>query len=148
MNPPSDTRSGESPSEGPASDAQDPGKRPSAGESPLATSLRPRGPAHLELVEREQDGEICLAAQGELDLLTAPKLTSTLGRILHSAQVDVVVDLTDTLFIDSAGLAALLNAQRSLTRRNRKLRVICGAGPVRRVIELARLLDILNVVSE
>jgi anti-anti-sigma factor len=68
-----------------------------------------------------------------------------LVRLLHTSQGDIVLDLNDTLFIDSAGLHVLLNTQRRLTRRNRKLRVICGSGPVRRVIELARLVDTLNV---
>jgi anti-sigma B factor antagonist len=114
-------------------------------QAPLASSLRPRGPAQLELIERDDGHETYLLAQGEVDVLTAPKLAAVLVRLLHTSQGDIVLDLNDTLFIDSAGLHVLLNTQRRLTRRNRKLRVICGSGPVRRVIELARLVDTLNV---
>lgn len=114
-------------------------------QAPLASSLRPRGPAQLELIERDDGHETYLLAQGEVDVLTAPKLAGVLVRLLHTSQGDIVLDLNDTLFIDSAGLHVLLNTQRRLTRRNRKLRVICGSGPVRRVIELARLVDTLNV---
>jgi anti-sigma B factor antagonist len=97
------------------------------------------------VIEREDDEGTYLLAAGEVDVLTAPKLAAALVRILHTVQGDVVVDLSETLFIDSAGLHVLLNAQRRLTRQGRKLRVICGSGPVRRVIEMARLLDTLNV---
>jgi anti-sigma B factor antagonist len=124
------------------------GGRSSDIEATLASSLRPRGPAQLELIERDRGDETYLLAQGEVDVLTAPKLAGALVRILHTARGDVVVDLNDTLFIDSAGLHVLLNVQRRLTRRGRKLQVICGSGPVRRVIELARLVDTLNVVDE
>jgi len=120
----------------------------SGSEATLASSLRPRGPAQLELVERDLGQETYLLAQGEVDVLTAPRLARALVRILHTSQGDVALDLNETLFLDSAGLHVLLNAQRRLTRRGRTLRVICRPGPVRRVIELARLVDTLNVVSE
>jgi anti-sigma B factor antagonist len=99
------------------------------------------------LIEQARGDAIHLMAQGEVDVLTAQKLAAALVRLLHNTSGDVVVDLSETLFLDSAGLHVLLNAQRRLTRRNRRLRVICGPGPVRRVIELARLLDTLNVAE-
>jgi anti-anti-sigma regulatory factor len=51
-------------------------------------------------------------------------------------------------FIDSARLQILLGAQRRLARAPRALTVVCPGGPVRRVIELARLIEVLGVVSE
>jgi anti-anti-sigma regulatory factor len=53
----------------------------------------------------------------------------------------------DGSFIDSLGLHTLLNVQRRLSRQSRSLAVICGEGPVRRAIELARLEDAFGVVS-
>jgi anti-anti-sigma factor len=78
-------------------------------------------------------------------VVTAPKLAMRLDTILRSGKGDVVVDLNDAEFLDSAGLHVLLNAQRRLTRRSRLLRVICAPGPIRHVIELARLGATLNV---
>ncbi len=77
--------------------------------------------------------------------MTAPKLASRLDAILRRRQGDVVIDLRQTTFLDSAGLHVLLNAARRLTRRSRRLGVICGPGPVRHVIELARLGETLNL---
>jgi anti-sigma B factor antagonist len=91
-------------------------------------------------------GIATVAVQGELDLLTAPKLAARIGELLRVEPCDVVLDLGETEFIDSAGLAILLNVQRQLERRGRQLRVICDDGPVRRVIELARLEEALGVV--
>lgn len=99
----------------------------------------------LELLEEDQGDATVVRARGEVDILTAPRLASCLDTILRGKQGDVVVDLTGTVFLDSAGLHALLNAQRRLTRQARRLRVICVPGPVRRVIELSRLLDTLDV---
>jgi anti-sigma B factor antagonist len=107
--------------------------------------LRPRGPVQLDLAQADHEGETLLQAHGEVDILTAPKLAATLDHIVRTGDGDVAVDLTETVFIDSAGLHVLLNTQRRLTRQDRRFRIICGPGPVRRVIEMARLLEALNV---
>jgi anti-anti-sigma factor len=56
-----------------------------------------------------------------------------------------VLDLRETEFIDSAGLQILLGIQRRLSQASRKLTVICDDGPVRRVIELTRLAEVLGL---
>jgi anti-anti-sigma factor len=86
-------------------------------------------------------------ASGEVDVMTAPRLSVELDAILRGQEGDVVVDLSETTFLDSAGLHVLLNAARRLTRRSRRLEVVCGPGPVRHVIELARLDGTLNLAD-
>jgi anti-sigma B factor antagonist len=124
------------------SPAEEPAKAAS-----LADSLRPPGPIQLELFEEVQDTRIVIRAVGEVDVMTAPKLSARLDGILRGQTTDVVIDLREASFLDSAGLVVLLNAARRLTRRSRRLEVVCGAGPVRHVIELARLGETLNLVD-
>lgn len=114
---------------------------------PLSRSLRPRGPVKLGLLEEIEHQRTLLRLSGELDLLTAPKLAARLDEAVRQREGDVVVDLSEVEFVDSAGLHALLNGQRRLIRLSRRLSVICGPGPVRRVFELARLVETLGVVS-
>ncbi len=83
---------------------------------------------------------------GELDVLTARKLTPQLDDIVRKHEGDAVIDLSRAEFIDSFGLTVLLSTQRRLERQGRSLSVICGEGPVRRAIEVARLLEPLLVV--
>jgi anti-sigma B factor antagonist len=114
----------------------------------LAESLRPRGPFRLELSEDGGEGDQTLIrAQGEVDVVTAPKLALQLDKHLRTGRGDVVVDLSGTEFLDSAGLHVLLNAQRRLSRSDRVLRVLCPPGPARHVIELARLTETLGVTD-
>lgn len=115
--------------------------------SRLASALRPRGPIHFELSEHQTGDETVIRAEGEVDLMTAPKLAGVLDRALRTQTGDVVVDLRDATFLDSTGLHVLLNAQRRLTRRSRQLRVFCTPGPVLHVIELARLTATLGVAA-
>ncbi|HUA46354.1 MAG TPA: STAS domain-containing protein [Solirubrobacteraceae bacterium] len=119
----------------------------SAHEGTIGGSLRPRGPIQLALTTRYGGRETVVTVAGELDILTVPRLARTLDDIVRHRRVDVVIDLTRTDFIDSLGLHALLNVQRRLAERSRRLTVICDPGPVRHSMELARLTDALGVVS-
>lgn len=113
----------------------------------LATALRPRGPITLRVVKRTAPGLSVLEVGGEVDLLTAGRLATDVDHEVRRGDGDLVVDLRGAEFMDSVGLHVLLNAQRRLTRQGRRLAVVCPPGPVRRVLELARLLETLGVVS-
>ena len=112
----------------------------------LAGSLRPRGPIQLTVSTRHQAGATILTVSGELDVLTAPRLSRPLDDVIRRQADDVVIDLSDAGFIDSLGLRTLLGAERRLARQSRSLAVVCGHGPVRRAIELARLAGAVGLV--
>lgn len=112
---------------------------------PLRRSLRPRGPVQFDLAQHDEPDRIILELAGELDILTAPRLSAELDAIVRRTRADVVIDLRKAVFIDSAGLHILLNIHRRLEGAGRQLRVVCGDGPVKRVIELARLTKTLGV---
>jgi anti-sigma B factor antagonist len=116
-------------------------------ETPLRDALRPRGPVRLGVSERPQRDSILVRVDGELDLLTAPRLATRVDHVIRECAGNVVLDLREVDFIDSAGLQVLLGARRRLTRGSRGLVIVCDDGPVRRVIEAARLLDALGVVA-
>lgn len=119
----------------------------SAHDATIGGSLRPRGPIQLAVATRREGHATVVSVAGELDVLTVPRLMTTLDDLVRRKQGDVVLDLTRTAFIDSLGLHALLNVQRRLTERSRRLTVICHEGPVRYAIELARLSEAFGVVS-
>lgn len=116
-------------------------------ETSIGGELRPSGPVRLRLTERRLGDATVICVAGELDVLTAPRFASLITEIIRTRPVDVLVDLRETDFIDSAGLHILLNAQRRLRQRSSRLAVICASGPVRRVLELSRLIDTLCVVA-
>lgn len=113
----------------------------------IARSLRPRGPVALRLAKRHAPEVTVLEVGGEVDILTAAKLGTEIDAEVRCGVGDLVIDLRGTDFVDSAGLHILLNAQRRLTRQGRALAVLCEPGPVRRVFELARLIETLGVVA-
>ena len=113
----------------------------------LRGSLRPRGPIQLGLSTRHEGDLTVVTVTGEVDVLTAPKLSICVDEVIRRYRGDVAIDLSEAGFIDSLGLRALLGAQRRLERQRRSLVVVCGRGPVRRAIELARLDQALGLVA-
>jgi anti-sigma B factor antagonist len=92
------------------------------------------------LIDETRRGEaVVLRLRGDLDLKTAPNLRVQLADLVRRCDADVVLDLEGVAFIDSTGLAAMLNALRRLTRANRRLMLVCPDGPVLRILRLTRL---------
>jgi anti-sigma B factor antagonist len=106
------------------------------------TGARPahrEGGAGLDITWRQDGAAVVLTLRGELDMRTVPSLRKELARALERGAGPVVVDLSDVAFIDSTGLAALLNALRRLTRANRRLLLVTPEGAVLRLLRLTRL---------
>jgi anti-anti-sigma factor len=98
------------------------------------------------LLVRQQQlaGAICLVLTGELDLAGVSVLQSQFRGIAH-AEDHVIVDMGGLRYIDSSGAKVLLEAQRSLSRRNRRL-VLAAVQPLaRRVIDIMGLERIIPI---
>jgi anti-sigma B factor antagonist len=93
----------------------------------------------IHIGEQSLEGACVLTVAGELDMAAAPLLSEKLNELIRSGSGDVIVDLERVGFIDSTGLAVLLNALRRLTRARRRMAVLIGNGAVRRAFEVTRL---------
>jgi anti-sigma B factor antagonist len=83
--------------------------------------------------------------RGEIDLVTSPKLVVAGREALREGATSVTVDLCAVTFMDSSGLAALINLHRAVERGGGRLDVTCPEGPVRRVFELSATEALLGV---
>ena len=100
-------------------------------------------------MERTSDGQFeLLEVTGEIDIASASRLISGLNDAVGDCDKPVVVDLSAVDFMDSTGLALLLNAHRRLARRDQGFAVVCGDGPVRRVFEITDMVKTLNVQGD
>ena len=99
----------------------------------------------LEICERAP-GEVRLLVAGEVDMDVAPSLLdSILCAALSYGGHPITVDLGGVTFMDSAGLAALLEAHRRLLAQDQALVIEGVDGRIRRIMELAGVADHLGV---
>ncbi len=100
------------------------------------------------IVNRRQDvkGSI-VEAVGEVDLTTAPQLRENLMAAVHgAAKSPVIVDLSRVDFIDSAGLALLVEARKMLSPEGRTLNILLTPGrQPERVLKLGRFDTIMTL---
>jgi anti-sigma B factor antagonist len=95
------------------------------------------------------DGVVAtVTAHGDLDMALAADLRAELVARLDAGAVDLVVDLHDCDFIDSAGLSLLLTTRARCLDRGGSLRVTGVTRPVRRAMEIAEVYAVLTGESE
>ncbi len=82
-----------------------------------------------------------------LEAGTAPEVTETCLELLDS-QPFLILDLSETVFLASAGLAALAQLDRVAKENGGELRVSGCSGDVRRVLELVRFDRVLNLYHD
>lgn len=93
-----------------------------------------------------QPGLTRITPAGELDLVTAPLLARAL-REAEQGDTDIVLDLTGVTFMDSSGLAAVLEAAQRNRTQQRDFTIRPGDGAVIRVFALANVLDELPLAQ-
>ena len=80
-----------------------------------------------------------VATPEEIDITNAPELRTALLEASGDGPRTIVVDMTRTLFCDSAGLHALVGAhRRAMTEGGAVVLAVCGE-PVLRILELTGL---------
>ena len=88
---------------------------------------------------------VIVEVEGAIDAHTARTLEKTLNDLLARGHNRLVLDGSQMGFISSAGLRAIMFAQRELDQRGGQVRV-CGLNaPVRRVFEMAGLDECLQI---
>ena len=117
-----------------------------AQKSDLSVSLGWLQPLAVERTSR--DGVELVLVEGEVDIASASRLISVLNSSVADALKAVVVDLTMVGFMDSTGLALLINANRRLTLRRKGFAIVCPPGPLRRVFEITDMVETLHVCPD
>jgi anti-sigma B factor antagonist len=80
-----------------------------------------------------------IAVGGELDMSAAPDLRAALDRAVEDGAVTLVVDLTETTFIDSTGIGVLMAGVQRLRAAGGSLELACSEPNLLRIFEIVGL---------
>lgn len=114
------------------------GQQPGAA-APVPSAMR------VEVI-REGAGARVVAI-GELDLSSADHLRDQLDRLFSERCPSVVLDLRELEFMDSTGLALIIEAQQRCREDGCELSLIQGPPQVRRLFEITGLADHLPFIE-
>jgi anti-sigma B factor antagonist len=102
----------------------------------------------LAVARTRVDGCELLTVEGELDITTAPGMIGALNEAIADMSAPLIVDLTDVVFMDSTGLALLINARRRVMRRGQGFAISCPRRAIARVFEIADMVESLRVCPD
>jgi anti-sigma B factor antagonist len=89
-----------------------------------------------EIVQKQ--GATVVIFRGEIDLESSPAARETLLKCFGDTS-NVIVDLSDVSYIDSSGVASLVEALQASKKNGSQFSLAAVSEPTRRVLELARL---------
>ena len=104
-------------------------------------------PLQLSRTEVKTDG-CTLAVAGELDLATAQQFRTEFGALLGTGGRHVVVDLSQTTFLDSSGLGALVWVAHRMRGAGGEFSVVDPHPAIVATLEITNVGPVLALVRE
>ena len=89
--------------------------------------------------EQISDDTTVIALSGEVDLYTAPEFKQQLLETIGQGTKEVVVDLSDTTFIDSTTLGVLVGGVKRLRPNGGRLSLVCTDRNIAKIFEITGL---------
>jgi anti-sigma B factor antagonist len=91
------------------------------------------------------DDETLVTIEGDIDLYSSPELRKALLAAVPKAANGVVVHLGAVSYMDSSGVATLVEGLRSATQHGKSFVLVAPSTAVTKVLELARLDSVFEV---
>jgi anti-sigma B factor antagonist len=102
----------------------------------------------FDLKQQQLDDErLVIEVSGEVDLFTAPELKTMIGEGLEKGASKVVIDLSETRFMDSSGLGVLIGAVKRLRDRDGQLTIVNVNENIAKTFEITGLDQIFTICS-
>jgi anti-sigma B factor antagonist len=80
-----------------------------------------------------------VSVKGEIDLFTAPDFKQRVSAPIDAGVPKVVVDLSETTFIDSSSLGVLIGAHRRLKLHGGSLAIVCSNESIAKTFRITGL---------
>jgi anti-sigma B factor antagonist len=96
----------------------------------------------------QRDRSNVLPLKGEIDLHVSPVVTASLTAMIEKQPERVVIDLSGVTYIDSAGLAALIQAMQKVEAYGGKFLLAGLQETVRSIFEISRLDQVFQIFPD
>ena len=100
------------------------------------------------VIRSEQHGNAAVVRiEGDIDMSGSPRLRETLREVIAMAPRRVVVDLSEVAYMDSSGLATMVEAMKNAGTRSIRFALLGMTPRVRAIFEIARLDQYFPIVG-
>jgi anti-sigma B factor antagonist len=99
-------------------------------------------------IDHHLEGEIAVVeVSGWIEISTAPKLRDTLIALIDEGRLHLVIDLSETVFLDSTGLGVLVGLLHRLRSRDGSLAIAGARDRVYRAFQISKLTQVLTLTD-
>lgn len=102
----------------------------------------------MEIKTEELGGATLVRVSGEVDMSNSPTFREALMGLTKKKVPAIVVDLGGVSYMDSSGIATLVEGLQETTEYGGKFRIASLTPKVHQVFELARLTDVFEIFSD
>lgn len=99
----------------------------------------------MEVNRQDQDGRCRIRVKGEIDLYSSPDLRAAITAAVPNSQNGVVVDLSEVEYMDSSGVATLVEGLRAAMEKNIGYVLLSPSPSVLKVLQLSRLDTVFTI---
>ena len=102
----------------------------------------------MELEVLEKDGVSILKIRGDVDLYSSPQVRKQVVSLISKTNKNLLVDLADVTYMDSSGVATLVEALQLTKKLGGKLKIFSLGKTVKDVFELSRLDKVFDICDD
>lgn len=107
-----------------------------------------RGKSRFPVISGMADGATVVQLSEEIDLLTAPQVTTCVDDVTCGDHPRVVLDLRAVTFMDCRGLSVLTRARRRVGERGGALSLVVSDQQIMRLLSKTGLLEAFSVHAD
>ncbi len=103
--------------------------------------------SEMDLRERTVEGVSIVGLTGELNIHTAPDLRQPLMKYVKKGEESLLLDLTGLRFMDTSGLATLIEAQLKVEKYGGRIVLFGLDAQIRQVFDIVRVSKLFGICA-
>lgn len=103
----------------------------------------------MEIMHVEYPNSDMIKVRGRIDSYTAPTLSTKLSSIISAGRYNIILDMTDVVYVSSAGLRVMIDVQKTCRLNKRGETVLLNLPQrVNETLELAGFLPLYKLFND
>ena len=102
----------------------------------------------MQINQEEKNGILVYYLNGEIDINTSPQVKKIIDKAIAAKKDKILLNFKDVSYIDSSGLATLVEVLKGLRSYGGKLAISNLSVKVKNLFEITKLEKLFNISSE
>ncbi len=102
----------------------------------------------MQIIKENKNDILLLYVKGEIDINTSPQLKKDFDKIIAAKNGKIVMSFKDVSYIDSSGLATLVEMLKNLRSYGGKLKLANLSTKIKNLFEITKLEKLFDLTQE